>query len=79
MDQDTTDLAAVAAFLHVEPATVAQCARTGELPGTRIGQGWVFLREDVLAFLHQRIAADTAERRSKQNPPPLGRVAEIAT
>jgi hypothetical protein len=79
MDQDTMDLDAVAVFLHAEPATVAQCARTGELPGTRIGKGWVFLREDVLAFLRQRIAADTAERRAKQNPPSLGSVSKIAT
>jgi hypothetical protein len=79
MDQETMDLEAVAAFLHAEPATIAQCARTGELPGTHIGKGWVFLREDVLAFLRQRIAADTAERRAKQNPPPLGSVTPIAT
>lgn len=77
MDQDTMDLAAAAALLHAEPATVAGCARSGELPGTHIGKGWVFLREDVLAFLRERIAADTAERRARQHPPPLGSVAEL--
>nr|WP_307727931.1 helix-turn-helix domain-containing protein [Massilia terrae] len=54
----------VAALFGAEPETVAQYARTGELPGTRIGKGWIFLREDALAFLRQRIARDTAVRRA---------------
>lgn len=36
-----------------------QFARRGELPGTRIGKSWVFLREDVIAFVRQHILADT--------------------
>jgi hypothetical protein len=66
---ETMDLAAVAALLQADPETIAQYARTGELPGTRIGKGWIFLWEDVLAFLRQRIAADTAARRAKQTAP----------
>jgi hypothetical protein len=53
---DTMDVADVAAFLKAEPETIAQYARAGELAGTRIGKGWIFLREDVLAFLRGRKA-----------------------
>jgi hypothetical protein len=63
---ETLNLDGVAALFGAEPETVALYARTGELPGTRIGKGWIFLREDALAFLRQRIARDTAARRAAQ-------------
>lgn len=73
---ETLDLNGVAALLLAEPETVAQYARTGELPGTRVGKGWIFLRDDVLGFLRQRIDRDTEIRRlahadavAKKNPP----------
>lgn len=54
----------VAALFRAEPETVAHYARTGELPGTRIGKRWVFLKEDAMAFLRERIRRDTAARRT---------------
>jgi excisionase family DNA binding protein len=58
-----------AALLHAESETVLQYARSGELPGTRIGKSWVFMRDDVIAFLRKQIAHDTAERlRTKVEP-----------
>jgi hypothetical protein len=44
-----------------------QFARRDELPGTHIGKSWVFLREDVIAFLKNQIAKDTEQRR-RQTP-----------
>ena len=64
MNADVTlDTTEVAALLRAEPETVLQLARSGELPGARIGKSWVFLREDVVAFLKDRISRDTADRR----------------
>jgi excisionase family DNA binding protein len=60
---ETLDVAEVAALLRAEAETIMQLARKGELPGTRIGKSWVFLREDVIAFLKEQIARDTEERR----------------
>lgn len=60
---DTMDVAEAAAMLRAEVATVLQYARRGDLPGTRIGKSWVFLREDVMSFLREQIAKDTEERR----------------
>lgn len=59
----TLDTTEVAALLRAESETVLQLARSGELPGARIGKSWVFLREDVMAFLKDRISRDTADRR----------------
>lgn len=60
------DAAETAALLHAEAETIMQLARSGTLPGTRIGKAWIFLREDVMAFLREQIARDTAERRRLQ-------------
>jgi hypothetical protein len=65
---DPLDLKATAALLKADPETISKFARTGELAGTQIGKGWLFLREDVISFLRDRIAKDTAERRKKQGP-----------
>ena len=60
---ETLGIEEAAALLRADTSTVMQFARRGDLPGTRIGKGWVFLREDVMAFLRQQIAIDTEERR----------------
>lgn len=62
---DTLNLAQAAAILYAEPETVSKLARCGELPATQIGRGWVFMRNDVLAFLQDRIRKDTEDRRTK--------------
>src|SRR5690349_12750215 len=65
--EETLDLQGVATLFKAEPETVAQYARAGELPGTKMGKSWVFLREDVLEFLRKRIAVETEERLEKRN------------
>lgn len=68
--EETLDIAEAALLLRAEDSTVMAYARSGELPGARIGKAWVFLREDVLSFLRQKIASETDERRRKQSVPP---------
>lgn len=63
IQNETLDLHGVAALCKAEPETIAQYARSGELPGTKMGKSWVFLRDDVLAFLRKRIAEETELRR----------------
>lgn len=71
MDADETlGVADVAMLLRAENETVLLYARRGELPGTKLGKSWVFLREDVISFLRSRIAADTEERRRARLEPP---------
>lgn len=64
--EETLDLQGVATLFKAEPETIAQYARLGELPGTKMGKSWVFLREDVLAFLRKRILEETKERRIRR-------------
>lgn len=67
---DTLDIHQAAAMLHADEETVLALARSGELPGTKIGRPWVFLRADVLDYLRARVGADTAQRRQAATAPP---------
>lgn len=62
---DTLNAAQAAEILFADTDTVLELARQGMLPGTKIGKCWVFLRDDVLAFLRARIEEDTKARRDQ--------------
>ena len=66
---ETLGVPEAATLLRADGETVMQYARRGELPGTRIGKSWVFMREDVLAFLRKQINDDTEERRRNRPMP----------
>jgi hypothetical protein len=44
---ESWNLAQAAQFLRIHPDTLAQRARTGDIPGTKIGRAWVFLPEHL--------------------------------
>ena len=58
----------VAKMLHCEVSTIAGLACRGELPATKLGKGYLFVADDVVAFVRSKIASDTAERLAKRNP-----------
>ncbi|MBK9305826.1 MAG: helix-turn-helix domain-containing protein [Nitrospira sp.] len=44
----------VATFLRVPKSTVYKLARVGELPASKIGKHWRFLRRDIHEWMHSR-------------------------
>jgi excisionase family DNA binding protein len=44
----------VARFLRVPKSTVYKLARVGELPASKIGKHWRFLRHDIYVWMHSR-------------------------
>ncbi len=44
----------VARFLRVPKSTVYKLARVGELPASKIGKHWRFLRRDIQQWVHSR-------------------------
>ncbi|TPW13760.1 MAG: hypothetical protein FD129_1214 [bacterium] len=44
----------VARFLRVPKSTVYKLARLGELPASKIGKHWRFLRRDIQQWVHSR-------------------------
>ncbi|MBD0315672.1 MAG: helix-turn-helix domain-containing protein [Nitrospiraceae bacterium] len=47
----------VARFLRVPKSTVYKLARLGELPASKIGKHWRFLRRDIDQWMHSRSQA----------------------
>ncbi|MBS0151738.1 MAG: helix-turn-helix domain-containing protein [Nitrospira sp.] len=44
----------VARFLRVPKSTVYKLARIGQLPASKIGKHWRFLRRDIHDWMHSR-------------------------
>lgn len=49
------DIAALAAYLHIDPAQVARLADRGKLPARRVAGQWRFSRAEIHHWLEQRI------------------------
>lgn len=58
----TFDLIECAEFLKVDRNTAMKLAGTGELPGAKIGRAWVFLEDDVVAFLRKETQEQSLAR-----------------
>jgi excisionase family DNA binding protein len=53
-DDEILTVTEVARFLRVPKSTVYKLARVGELPASKIGKHWRFLRRDLHQWLHSR-------------------------
>ena len=67
---DTIDAAECAELLRCTAGQVEEMARAGDIPGLKIGRGWLFVRADLLSFLADRARQEAAARRSKRSPGP---------
>jgi len=65
---ETIDADDCAVLLHCSVDQVEEMARGGDIPGLKIGRGWLFVRADLLAFLAERARAEAQERRAKRQP-----------
>jgi excisionase family DNA binding protein len=54
MDHEILTVMDVAQFLRVPKSTVYKLARLGELPASKIGKHWRFLRRDINQWMHSR-------------------------
>ena len=50
----TLNLEEAAEFLHVHPITLQQKAKSGTIPGTKIGRRWVFIDVDLLQYIRSQ-------------------------
>ena len=51
---ETLTLSEAAEFLKVHPQTLRQRAKSGEIPGAKVGRSWVFLEEDLVRVIRAR-------------------------
>lgn len=54
MDGDILTVEEMANFLRVPKATIYKLARLGQIPASKIGKHWRFLRRDVEHWMHHR-------------------------
>ena len=55
-----------ARFLGLHPKTVKRMARTGEIPGCRLGRRWIFRPSELDALLRGRVSS-SAKDNSRRN------------
>lgn len=53
-DNEILTVLEVAHFLRVPKSTVYKLARLGQLPASKIGKHWRFLRRDIHDWVHDR-------------------------
>lgn len=68
MSTDTIDTDECAMLLRCSTDTIEEMARGGEIPGLKIGRTWLFIRQDLLAYLAEKARREAEERRSKRQP-----------
>ena len=68
MSVETMGAEECAELMRCTPEHVEEMARAGEIPGLKIGRGWLFLRADLLVFLAEKARAQAQERREKRQP-----------
>lgn len=65
---ETLDSEGCAKLLYCTTELVEEMARLGELPATKIGRSWLFIRADLLTFLADKARNEAQERRAKRQP-----------
>lgn len=53
----TLDLQEAAAFLKMNKEELRKKAKSGRIPGAKGGKRWVFIEDDLVAYLRSRYAA----------------------
>jgi excisionase family DNA binding protein len=61
---ETIDADTAAKLLHCDNNQVESLARRGEIPATKIGRGWIFLRSQLLEAISERAKSEAELRRA---------------
>ncbi len=54
INMNTLDLHKAADFLKIHPVTLQQKAKSGEIPGAKIGKCWVFIDLDLIEYIRSK-------------------------
>ena len=64
--EETMNAEECAKLLHCTPEQVEELARAGEIPGLKLGRGWLFVRTDLLSYLADKAREEAQRRRAKR-------------
>ena len=57
-----------AELLRCTSEQIEAMARSGDIPGLKIGRAWLFLKNDLLDYLAERARLEAQDRRAKRQP-----------
>ncbi|MBS7349632.1 MAG: helix-turn-helix domain-containing protein [Comamonas sp.] len=66
MSKETISAAEVAELLNCTEEQAEELTRKGEIPGTKFGKSWVYVRLDLLAYVAERARREAEQRRSQR-------------
>ncbi len=58
----TLDLEECADFLKIGASTACEMAANGQIPGAKIGRAWVFMEDELIAYLRAKTRDQTNQR-----------------
>ena len=64
MSKEIISATEVADLLSCTEEQAEELTRRGEIPGTKFGRGWLYVRSDLLAYVAERARREAQERRS---------------
>ena len=53
-----------AKLLRCNPDRLGELAARGEIPGTKVGKSWIFIEDELYAYLREKVARETQKRRA---------------
>ena len=65
---ETIDSTQCAELLRCTREQIEELARSGEIPGLKLGRSWLFVRQDLLAYLAEKAREEAEQRRAKRQP-----------
>lgn len=60
----TYDINEAADFLKIDRSTALELAHLGTLPGAKVGRAWVFMEDELVAYLRDMTRKQTQARRA---------------
>ena len=65
-DLDTLDVAEAAMYLKMSKDAVMRRARSGEIPGAKLGKRWVFLKKDLATAIREAYSSRYTNRKAQK-------------
>ena len=62
----TYDINEAADFLKIDRSTALELANLGTLPGAKVGRAWVFMEDELVAYLRDVTRKQTQARRARR-------------
>ena len=64
---ETLDIKQAALYLKMHSQTLREKAKSGNIPGAKIGKHWVFIKEDLVSYIRSQYADQRLRSQVQRN------------